>query len=208
MPLRLNARNAAVLALVAALAGAGAIYGIGGGKGNAIACGNSFGKAAELAGLMRGDMAAMRPVRQPVAVGELAFNDDAGRRHTLGSLAGKALLLNLWATWCPPCRAEMPALDALQKEMGGRRFEVVAVSVDLGSPDKPKRFYAETGIASLAFRHDGTMEIFNRLKRAGLGLGMPVSVLVDAEGCAVGVLNGPAEWASPAAIALMGALAK
>ena len=65
---------------------------------------------------------------------------------TLADRAGKTVLMNLWATWCAPCRAEMPALDALQKEMGGEKFEVIAVNVDTGDDTKPKKFLAETGI--------------------------------------------------------------
>ncbi|TIM93265.1 MAG: TlpA family protein disulfide reductase, partial [Mesorhizobium sp.] len=75
--------------------------------------------------------------------------------------AGKTVLLNLWATWCAPCRAEMPALDALQKEKGGNTFEVVAVNVDTGDDAKPKKFLKEIGIETLGYYRDATMGLFN-----------------------------------------------
>jgi thiol-disulfide isomerase/thioredoxin len=211
MAFRLNSRSsllAAAILLVAA--GIGAIYGIGGGNGNApdAVCAGALQKAKELSPLLRQEMAAVRIMNAPMPLGELAFLDADGKPRTLGESAGKTVLLNLWATWCPPCRAEMPALDALQRELGGEKFEVVAISVDLGAPDKPKRFFAETGISSLGFFHDGSMDAFNRLKKAGLAIGMPVSVLIDRDGCALAVLNGPAQWDSPAAKALIKAASR
>lgn len=211
MTFRLNSRlSLFAIALLVATAGIGAIYGIGGGNGNADRgrCAAASGRASDLKPFLVGDMAPLRPVSEPLALGDLPFADAKGATQTLASRAGKAVLLNLWATWCAPCRAEMPALDALQRELGGGNFEVVAISVDLGAPDKPKRFFAETGISSLAFFHDGSMDAFNRLKKAGLAIGMPVSVLIDRDGCALAVLNGPAQWDSPAAKALIAAASR
>ena len=94
-------------------------------------------------------------------------------------MPGKTVLLNLWATWCAPCRDEMPALDALQKEMGGDDFEVVAVNVDTGDDTKPRKFLAETGVAALAYYRDNTLGLFNELKQRGLALGLPVTLLID-----------------------------
>ena len=125
---------------------------------------------------------------------------------TLADRAGKVLLVNLWATWCAPCRKEMPALDALQKEAGGDDFEVVAVNVDTGGDEKPKKFLGEIGIENLAFYRDDTLELFNTLKRRGLALGLPVTLLVDREGCLMAHMNGPAEWAGEDARRLISAV--
>ena len=114
----------------------------------------------------------------------LAFEDADGKPATLGDLAGRTLLVNLWATWCLPCRAEMPALDALERERGDEAFAVVPINVDLGDPGKPKAFYGETGLKSLPFYRDETMGVFNDLKARGIALGLPITLLVDPAGCA------------------------
>ena len=88
----------------------------------------------------------------------------------------------------------MPALDALQKEMGGERFEVVAVNVDAGDDVKPKKFLAETGVVALGYYRDNTLALFNELKTRGLALGLPVTLLLDGEGCLLAHMNGPADW--------------
>src|SRR5690606_29760477 len=100
----------------------------------------------------------------------------------------------LWATWCAPCRAEMPALDALQERMGSEAFEVVAVNVDTGDDAKPKKFLAETGVKSLGYYRDNTLDLFNDLKKRSLALGLPVTLLIDRDGCLLAHMNGPAEW--------------
>lgn len=120
--------------------------------------------------------------------------------------AGRTTLVNLWATWCAPCRHEMPALNRLQIEEGGADFEVVAINVDTGGDEKPKRFLEETGVDALGYYRDATMGVFNELKRRGLALGLPVTVLVDAGGCMIAHMNGPAEWASADARALIAAV--
>jgi thiol-disulfide isomerase/thioredoxin len=94
-------------------------------------------------------------VQEPrVAVPEIHFEDDAGRPRTLADFSGKVILLNIWATWCLPCREEMPTLDRLQAKLGGPDFEVVALSMDRGGPDKVKKFFAEIGIEHLALNID------------------------------------------------------
>jgi thiol-disulfide isomerase/thioredoxin len=101
--------------------------------------------------------------------------------------------LNLWATWCGPCREEMPALDRLQKEMGSDKFEVVAVSVDKNGVEKAREFMAGIDVNSLAFYADPTARAASKVK----AIGMPATLLVDAEGREIGRLMGPAEWDSP-----------
>ena len=151
---------------------------------------NAVGAAAT------GEVAAMMAASPPVSLSDLAFNSPDGQPMTLRDLSGKTVLMNLWATWCAPCRAEMPALDALQKEMGGEGFEVVAVNVDTGDDTKPRAFLAETGIEALGYYRDNTLGLFNDLKRRSLALGLPVTLLIDADGCLLANMNGPAEWHS------------
>lgn len=156
-----------------------------------------------------GHVAAMMPADPPQSLKTLAFNDPEGKPMTIADHAGRTLLVNLWATWCAPCRAEMPALDALEREMGGEEFEVVAINVDTGDDTKPKKFLEEIGISSLGHYRDNTLAVFNDLKKRGLALGLPVTLLIDGEGCLLANMNGPAEWASPDARTLIeAALAK
>jgi len=156
-----------------------------------------------------GHVAAMMPADPPQSLKTLAFNDPDGKPMTIADHSGRTLLVNLWATWCAPCRAEMPALDALEREMGGEEFEVVAINVDTGDDTKPKKFLEEIGISSLGHYRDNTLAVFNDLKKRGLALGLPVTLLVDGEGCLLANMNGPAEWAGPDARKLIeAALAK
>ena len=113
------------------------------------------------------------------------------------------MLLNLWATWCVPCRKEMPALDALQAKLGGDKFEVVAVNIDTRNLDKPKAWLQEVGIKQLGYYADPSAKVFQDLKAAGKAFGMPTTLLIDPQGCELGVLAGPAEWASEDAVKLI-----
>jgi len=116
------------------------------------------------------------------------------------------VLLNLWATWCVPCRREMPALDALQAQLGGGDFEVVAVNIDTRDADKPKAWLKSAGIEQLAYFADPSARIFQDLKAVGKAFGMPTSVLIGPTGCEVASLAGPAEWASDDALKLVRAV--
>lgn len=120
------------------------------------------------------------------------FNGPDGKPVTMADFKGKVVLLNLWATWCAPCRKEMPHLNELQQKLGGDQFEVVALSVDRGSDKKPKDFLAEVGASALKFYHDPSA-------KAGfsfMAIGMPTTLLFDREGREIGRLVGPAEWHS------------
>jgi thiol-disulfide isomerase/thioredoxin len=172
-------------------------------------CAAKAEKAKAVGAAAIGHVAAMMPADPPQSLKTLAFNDPEGKPMTIADHAGRTLLVNLWATWCAPCRAEMPALDALEREMGGEEFEVVAVNVDTGDDTKPKKFLEEIGISSLGHYRDNTLAVFNDLKKRGLALGLPVTLLIDGEGCLLANMNGPAEWASPDARTLIeAALAK
>lgn len=142
--------------------------------------------------LNTGDMTAF--VYKPAleALPELTFNDADGKALTLAAFKGKTVLLNLWATWCAPCRKEMPALDRLQKALGSDKFEVVALSVDRNGTEAAKKFLAETKVETLRFFIDPTTRATSTLK----AVGMPTTILIDKEGREIGRLVGPAEWDS------------
>lgn len=161
---------------------------------DAAACEAKTDTAKQVAAAATGDVAAMLPADPPQSVKMLAFNSPEGKPMTLADRAGKTVLVNLWATWCAPCREEMPALNALQKDAGGDGFEVIAVNVDTGDDTKPRKFLAETGIDALGYYRDNTLGVFNELKKRGLALGLPVTLLVDGEGCLLAHMNGPADW--------------
>ncbi len=200
-----RATNYLILALAIIAIGAG-IYFImqpAGNEGVASACRDAGTRSARLEPFAHGDMAGLILQDQPKLLADLSFLDGAGEPVELSQFAGKSVLLNLWATWCAPCRHEMPALNALERELGSADFQVVAVSIDLGEPHKPKKFFAEVGLDAMAFFHDGSMDVFSDLKSMGMATGMPTTILVDANNCALAILNGPAEWASKDAIALI-----
>ncbi len=153
----------------------------------------NVGEAVQRAAV--GEVAAFQALKAPSALPELAFTGPSGAPVTLAGFKGKTVLLNLWATWCAPCRKEMPALDALQAQFGGPEFEVVAVNIDTRNLDKPRAWLADNNIARLAYYADPEAKVFQDLKRVGQAVGMPTTLLIDAAGCQLGVLHGPAEWA-------------
>jgi thiol-disulfide isomerase/thioredoxin len=118
------------------------------------------------------------------------------------------VLVNLWATWCVPCRKEMPALEGLQKKLGGPDFEVVAVNIDTRDPEKPKNFLKDANLTRLGYYSDQKARVFQDLKAIGRALGMPTSVLVDGRGCEIATIAGPAQWDSDDAIKLITAAIK
>jgi thiol-disulfide isomerase/thioredoxin len=194
--------------LVGLIAGAAGVYATLWGAGNASAssCAPSYATVDRLRPMIHGEVAALIPADEPKDVSDLAFQRIDGTAMTLADFRGRSVLLNLWATWCAPCREEMPALDALQSARGGERFEVVTVNVDVGDPAKPAAFLEETGIKALPDYRDPRMKIFNDLKTRSLAFGMPTTLLIDEAGCHVAALHGPAEWDSVDALALVDAL--
>jgi thiol-disulfide isomerase/thioredoxin len=195
----------ALPALAGAVAGVVAVYGMGwlGSNAGDRSCAPAVETARHIAPLARGEVAAVSVASQPRRVPELAFVDAAGNRKILAEWHDRVVLLNLWATWCVPCRKEMPALDSLQAELGGPHFQVVAVNIDTRDPDKPKAWLREIGAQHLAYYADPTAKIFQDLKAAGWAFGMPTTLLVDPSGCELAALAGPAEWASQDAIKLL-----
>ncbi|MGB8816943.1 MAG: TlpA disulfide reductase family protein [Rhizobiaceae bacterium] len=199
-------------ALAGLLAGAVAVYVNGAGSvhgevetaaGLAAECSVAAETAAKLNAAAVGDVAAMLPANPPKQLSSLAFNGADGKQVSLADFKGRTVLLNLWATWCVPCREEMPALDALQAKAGDASFEVVAVNVDTDTEGKRARFLAETGIKSLKDYSEPTMALFNTAKKQGLALGLPVTLLIGKDGCLLSAMNGPANWAGADALRLI-----
>lgn len=151
-----------------------------------------------------GKLAAFVRRKTPEALPDVSFIDAKGGPKTLKEFKGKAVLLNLWATWCAPCRREMPSLDRLQKEMGSDSFEVVALAVDRNGLDAAKKFLDEIKVTNLAVYADPTAKAGSALKAVGL----PTTILIDKDGNELGRLPGPAEWDSPEAKTLIKAALK
>jgi len=149
--------------------------------------------------LSTGAMAAFLVMPDRVPPGAFTFQDRSGASLGLAAWRGRVVLVNLWATWCAPCRREMPALDRLQKKLGGPRFEVLAISVDRKGAEASEVFLEETGTTSLALYVDPASRAIAALKAPGL----PLSVLLDRNGNEIGRLIGPAEWDSDEAVRLI-----
>ena len=185
-------------AAIAALAGFAAVYVTLGRPDNA----SSPGKPAPAAAvapsgpgtnaLSQGQMAAFVFRKTPEELPLIKFQDAQGVERTLADWRGKVVLLNLWATWCIPCRKEMPALDRLQQALGSNKFEVVAISVDRTGVPGARKFLADTKAGALGLYADPTAKLAASLKAAGL----PATLLIDASGREIGRLLGPAEWDS------------
>ena len=188
--------------VLVALGGVAAFYSGQGGAGNST-CSAATTKLAQLRPLVKGEIAAIQVPQKSTPVPDLAFNGPDGKPTSLSAMRGRTVLVNLWATWCVPCREEMPALNALQKTLGSDRFEVVAINIDTGDDEKPKAFLDETGVHDLAFYRDASMGVFNTLKKEGLAFGLPVTLLMDDKGCLISSMNGPAAWDSDDAKALI-----
>ncbi|MDF1608044.1 TlpA disulfide reductase family protein [Hoeflea sp. YIM 152468] len=161
---------------------------------------------ARLKPLAKGEVAAMAIREAPVVLPDMNFVSEEGDESRIADFAGQALLVNLWATWCAPCRAEMPALSELQTELGDDAFKVLAINIDTGDAAKPKAFLDEIGVANLGLYRDASMGVFNTLKKESLAFGLPVTLIIGKDGCLLGAMNGPAEWASDDAKALVAAL--
>jgi len=129
----------------------------------------------------------------------LQLEDAKGAKRSLADFRGKVVLLNVWATWCAPCREEMPALDRLQAELGGSGFQVVALSVDQQGPEIAQRFFKEIGVKSLDFYIDRSARAAFQLDAPGL----PVTLLIDRQGWEVGRKLGAVKWDSPEVVAEM-----
>ncbi len=187
--------------ILAVVAIAGAVYGIKGLPGNggfndpSSPCAGTGEIVARVKPAIHGEVAAMVPAAGPLSLSQLSFRHADGTPAKLSDWEGKTLLLNLWATWCAPCRAEMPALDRLQAALGSKDFQVLEINVDTpNAGDKPKRFLNEIGVKSLAFQSDPTLGVFKALEKVSRSRGLPTTMLIDGKGCEIGTMYGPASW--------------
>src|SRR5215472_7648108 len=190
--------------VIGGLLGYAGMTGFGGlNSGGDPACRPAVATAKRLAPLVHGEVAALTMATTPLKLPDLAFEDADGKPKRLSDWRGKTVLVNLWATWCVPCRKEMPALEGLQTKLQGPNFEVVAINIDTRDPDKPKRFLQDAKLTRLGYFNDQKAKVFQDLKGIGRALGMPTSVIVDGNGCEIGTIAGPAEWDSEDAVKLI-----
>jgi thiol-disulfide isomerase/thioredoxin len=136
---------------------------------------------------------------QPMSVPSFRFTDEARRSLSIEDFQGKIVLLNVWATWCAPCRKEMPTLDRLSQELGGPEFQIVPLSIDRAGVEAVRRFYAKTGISGLGVYVDKADAATRALKLDGL----PTTLLIDRNGQELGRITGPAEWDSAEMVGLI-----
>src|ERR1700729_2533527 len=197
--------------LIGTVIGFAGVYGIGGLKRNASgdpACRPAVGLAQKLAPLAHGGVAGLTMATAPLRRPDLAFAGAGGKPRKLSDWRGGIVLVNLWATWCVPCRKEMPALESLETKLGGKDFEVVAINIDTRDPAKPKNFLKDANLTRLGYFTDQKAKVFQDLKSIGRALGMPTSILVDGQGCEIATIAGPADWASDDAVKLIKAALK
>ena len=199
-----------IVAGAALLIAAGVVYASLGDKGNGVSglppasqCAASGAVSARIAPLAKGEVAAVAVRKTPEPLPDIAFKKPDGTPVTLADFKGRTVLLNLWATWCAPCKKEMPALNQLQAELGGKDFEVVAVNIDTRNAERAPQFLDDIGVKHLTRYTDQSVKIFDMLKAKGKAFGMPTTILIDGNGCELANLAGPAEWAGDDAKTLM-----
>lgn len=191
----------AVALVLGMVAGAATIYGIGGFNGNgsnaiqtAQSCTLTEEKKETLRAAVTGDVATMAIADKPVPLAEIGFQLPDGTQKTFADMKDKVILLNLWATWCGPCREEMPDLAKLQDKYGSDDFEVFALNVDRNGGSKPAAFLREIQAESLGLYLDPSNKSFQAMRSKGLVFGLPTTMVLDDQGCVQGVMSGIAHW--------------
>lgn len=192
-----------------AVAGAFFLYGKKGDGGNHVPepCAVAAAEAEALKPLAIGEIAALQPSSRPVSFPAVQFESPQGVVGS-GSFSGRVVLLNLWATWCVPCREEMPALDLLQQKLGSDAFEVVAVNMDTRNLDRVPKWLDDNKIHALTRYMDPAGKVFQTLRMQGKVQGLPTTFVVNGRGCVLAEMAGPANWASDEALALLRAAIK
>ncbi len=184
--------------LAAGLAIAGGIYLYNAGA-RATECPVQQAEADALDAAATGQLAALAGTGQGRGYSTLGFTDETGQPRTIADFRGRALLVNFWASWCVPCRAEMPALDAIAAKYNSDSFIVLPINLDIGAggQEKAQAFLLEGGFQHLPLYADASFAAFERLKREAVAIGLPATLLLDENGCELAVLQGPAEWHTP-----------
>jgi thiol-disulfide isomerase/thioredoxin len=171
-------------------------------------CAPQTAAAQKIDAAATGQLAALNGTGTGRGHSAMSFTDDTGKQFALKDFAGKTLLVNFWASWCIPCRAEMPALNELAASENDAHFMVLPINLDIGEGglDKARAFLAEGNWPNLPLYADPTFESFKKLQTTAVATGLPSSLLIDAKGCELAVLQGPAEWNSPDGIRVIEAL--
>jgi thiol-disulfide isomerase/thioredoxin len=143
----------------------------------------------------KGGMTKIVYAETPKVLPEITFQDNTGAMRSLADWKGKVVLVNLWATWCAPCKLEMPSLDRLQAQLGGGDFTVLPISLDRQGMDPPRKFLASNNLGNLPLLIDTSTSVAGKLD----AIGLPATIILDREGREIARLLGPAEWDSPAA---------
>jgi thiol-disulfide isomerase/thioredoxin len=196
---RLTPRRVAIAALLSAAVAIAITFWLGNaGLIRASECAPQSVAAQKIDAVAVGQLAALNGTGTGRGYSAMKFTDAEGNAKTLKDFAGKTLLVNFWASWCIPCRAEMPALDKLAAAENGDDFMVLPINLDLGEGglDKARAFLGEGKFANLPLYADSTFEAFKQLQIAAVALGLPSTLLIDRNGCELAVLQGPAEWDS------------
>lgn len=184
----------------AAIGLAALLYGVGAWAANpAHAADLTADDIASLKATRTGDMTKLVVHDAPRDRVDRAFKDKDGTEHTLAEYTGRIVVLNFWATWCPPCRAEMPSIDRLAADVAGQDIAVVALSTDRFGIERVGRFFEEIGIRTLTLYQDKG----GRLAREAAVIGLPVTLILDRQGREIARLQGEAEWDGPAARAIL-----
>jgi len=179
-----------------------------GNAGQARECPVQAEAAASIDAAAVGELAALNGTGEGRGYASLAFKDAAGKALTIADFKGKALLVNFWASWCVPCREEMPALDALAGTYNSDDFMVLPINLDIGENGlgKAEQFLAENQFTHLPLYADNSFAAFDRLKQEAVAVGLPATLILDKNGCELAVLQGPAEWNTPDGEAVVKAL--
>lgn len=184
---------------VAGLAVAIAAWVMLGNPGQARECPVQAEAAAAIDAAAVGELAALNGTGEGRGYATMAFKDAGGTAMTIADFKGKALLVNFWASWCVPCREEMPDLDALATKYNSDAFMVLPINLDIGEGGlaKAQGFLDENGFANLPLYADNSFAAFERLKQEAVAIGLPATLVLDENGCELGVLQGPAHWNTP-----------
>lgn len=169
----------------------------------ALTLGANTALAQELGNIpLEGDMRGLVVHPEPVAASATPFVDMDDVEHSLADYAGQYVVLNFWATWCAPCREEMPSLNELQQALGSETFSVVTLATGRNPPQAIRRFFEEEDITELPMYRDLNQQIAREMGVFGL----PITVILNSEGQEIARLRGDAHWSGPDAMALFDAL--
>jgi thiol-disulfide isomerase/thioredoxin len=179
--------------LLALIGGAAVLYALAG-------CSKTGG---DLKSTAKGAMAALTMSDNPAPAPDTLFKDAAGKPHTLAEFKGKAMLVNLWANWCTPCKAEIPSLAKLAGAYAGKPLAIVPISVGKGADETAGHAFIDRN-PPLTFYTEPTYAIAFAVKPPAEG--MPTTILYDSHGVERARLAGGADWSSPDARATIDAL--